>query len=529
MAFTFYDTATGEAIGSTNSGQDSACHCHPAKVKELAAIRCAQVLSKPGSKCQLVLPLGGSDVPGLLAVGVVAAFARSEADAVQENNRLKKWAQSVCDRISLMIAMPVQRRNQLDKVESSTLAWQALVTLEQLARRLRIHKDTVKHQKRILRAASELVRVEAMIWVPEQADSDVVAWGRISLSTYDLRQLAHRLSKSPDLVKSGLLLANDLKETSWGACWPTISNLIACMIREHGANGLLIAINKFQALAHEPGQNRRQSSEPVAVKGPSSPLAMPFQRGDALALAPFAAMFGLHAGASCRYHDLKELLVGMTRSLTGAIDAKDSYTFGHSERVGRIAVELGRTMNLSEDELSDLYLAGLMHDIGKIGIRDAVLCKPGPLTPEEMEHLKQHVTIGHAMLANLHPIRHLLPGVLYHHERYDGAGYPVGLKEECIPILARILAVADAYDAMTTTRPYRIAMTHERAGEILKEGAGAQWDKQIVEAFFRCREKIRIIRQRGVGESLRQAIDGAMRGKGSSRHLGSISLVEPMR
>jgi HD-GYP domain-containing protein (c-di-GMP phosphodiesterase class II) len=255
-------------------------------------------------------------------------------------------------------------------------------------------------------------------------------------------------------------------------------------------------------------------------------MAVPFGRSDILALTPFAALFGLHAGASRRYHDLKELLVGMTRSLTSAIDAKDAYTFGHSERVGRIAVELGRELNLTEDEVSDLYLVGLMHDIGKIGIRDAVLCKREPLTAEEVEHLKQHVTIGHAIVADLHPIRHLLPGILYHHERHDGAGYPEGLKGEAIPLIARILAVADAYDAMTTTRPYRNAMTHERAGEILKEGAGTQWDRQIVEAFFRCREKVFVIRQRGVGDSLHQAINGALRGQGSYRHPESISLVE---
>src|SRR5262249_40717507 len=228
-------------------------------------------------------------------------------------------------------------------------------------------------------------------------------------------------------------------------------------------------------------------------------------------LSPFAALLGLHARGSETYQDVKNLLVGLTRSLTSALDAKDPYTFGHSERVARIAVELGRELGLSEDEVGDIYLAGLLHDVGKIGIRDTVLCKPGALTPEEFEHIKQHVTIGYTILSGLKQIRNLLPGVLYHHERYDGTGYPDKLAGEAIPLMARILAVADAYDAMSTNRPYRDSMPCRRVEEILIEGANKQWDGRIVDAFVKCRQKIHAIRQRGVGDSLRLAIDGALR------------------
>ncbi|HMF12709.1 MAG TPA: HD-GYP domain-containing protein, partial [Gemmataceae bacterium] len=213
-----------------------------------------------------------------------------------------------------------------------------------------------------------------------------------------------------------------------------------------------------------------------------------------------------------------ELLVGLTRSLTAALDAKDSYTYGHSERVARIAVELGRELGLLGDELSDIYLAGLLHDVGKIGIRDSVLGKVEPLTAEEFEHIKQHVTIGYAILSDLRPIRNLLPGVLYHHEHWDGKGYPDGLAGEAIPLLARILAVADAYDAMSTNRPYRDALPCRKVEEILTKGASTQWDKRVVEAFQRCRHRIHTIRQRGVGDSLQMAIDGALRIDKSSLH-----------
>ena len=158
---------------------------------------------------------------------------------------------------------------------------------------------------------------------------------------------------------------------------------------------------------------------------------------------------------------------------------------------------------------------------GKIGIRDDVLSKPGKLTAEEQAHIQQHVTIGYAILADLRQIRNLLPGVLYHHERYDGRGYPDGLVGEKIPLLARIFAVADSYDAMTTARPYRDPMALAKVEQIITEGAGTQWDARVVDAFNRCRQKVHNIRQRGVGESLRHAIDGAIRSDSDSRNLSA--------
>ncbi|MEI7685853.1 MAG: HD-GYP domain-containing protein [Planctomycetota bacterium] len=517
VAFAFYDAMTGDAIGERDPEVGKNPASDSARIKQWAAERQAQVaLTTQGF--ELALPLGGHEVPILVAVGSIVGFARSKAEEIHEQARMQKWARLVCERINLTTSLPVKHRHGVEHEGSSKLAWEALVTLEKLTRRLRIHKDSAKHQKRILTAAAELLRVKAVFWVPQTTDKDVIVGGESLLSSFDVRQLAHRLYKSPDLEKSGVLLVNDLKGTSWGACFPQIHNLVALMVHDHGVSGLMIAMNKVQGNA----KSQADQSTPAAM-----PLEGALRRGDALAFTTFAGLFGLHTGVSLKYHDLKELLVGMTRSLTSAIDAKDAYTFGHSERVGRIAIELGRALNLSDDELNDLYLGGLMHDIGKIGVRDSVLCKKGPLTPEEVDHLRQHVIIGHSIVADLHPIRHLFPAILYHHERVDGAGYPEGLKGDAIPLVARILAVADAYDAMTTTRPYRVAMTHERAGEILKEGAGTQWDKQVVDAFFRSREKIFIIRQRGVGESLRKAIDGALRVESSSLQ-SPPSLAAPM-
>src|SRR5262249_33783501 len=148
--------------------------------------------------------------------------------------------------------------------------------------------------------------------------------------------------------------------------------------------GWVVAFNKTASGPRPPAGGQKDApADPPPGRRPVAGGRQPFRRSDAALLTPFVALLELHARGSGRYQDLKELLVGLTRSLTAALDAKDSYTCGHSERVARIAVELGRELGLTGDELSDIYLAGLLHDVGKIGIRDAVLGKTEPLTAEE--------------------------------------------------------------------------------------------------------------------------------------------------
>ncbi|HPP53856.1 MAG TPA: HD domain-containing protein, partial [Thermoguttaceae bacterium] len=134
--------------------------------------------------------------------------------------------------------------------------------------------------------------------------------------------------------------------------------------------------------------------------------------------------------------------------------------------------------------------AGLLHDIGKIGVEDSVLRKPEKLTPEEYEHIKQHVRIGHRILQDLKKLDNVLPIILYHHEAWDGSGYPDQLPREENPMGARIIAVADAFDAMSSDRPYRKGMPIEKIETILQAGAGRQWDPQVVEAFFQAKQDI---------------------------------------
>jgi putative two-component system response regulator len=172
-------------------------------------------------------------------------------------------------------------------------------------------------------------------------------------------------------------------------------------------------------------------------------------------------------------------------SLVHALEAKDEYTSGHSQRVADMSVAIAEELSLPRDNIDRIRLAGLIHDIGKIGVRESVLNKPGRLTDEEFQHIKQHPGIGEHILTPIVDDEGILKMVRHHHERYDGKGYPDGLSREQIPLGARILAVADAYDVMTSERPYRAAMSVETACAEIQRCKGSQFDAEVAEAFVR--------------------------------------------
>ena len=167
-----------------------------------------------------------------------------------------------------------------------------------------------------------------------------------------------------------------------------------------------------------------------------------------------------------------------------AIDARDPYTRGHSDRVGSLSARIAKCLGIDKEERQRIYLSGLLHDVGKIGIRDDVLLKSGRLTEEETAQMRSHPEVGRGIVQQVGELNDLLPGILHHHESIDGSGYPHGLSGEQIPLMARIIAVSDAYDAMTSDRPYRKGFTNEKAFAILQNGAGVQWDRNVVEAFL---------------------------------------------
>ena len=185
------------------------------------------------------------------------------------------------------------------------------------------------------------------------------------------------------------------------------------------------------------------------------------------------------------YRILKKSHLDSVKILAGAIDAKDPHTRGHSDRVRKMSFAVASHLGFSEEGLEALEFGALLHDIGKIGIRDEVLQKPGPLTPEEYQHIKEHPLIGVKIVEGTDFFLDKLPGIRNHHEHFDGTGYPDGLRGEAIPIEARIIAVPDAFDAMTSLRYHRPRMTLKQALSELKEDKGKQFDPHIVEIFLK--------------------------------------------
>jgi HD-GYP domain-containing protein (c-di-GMP phosphodiesterase class II) len=191
----------------------------------------------------------------------------------------------------------------------------------------------------------------------------------------------------------------------------------------------------------------------------------------------------------------QELFIASIRALAAAIDAKDPYTRGHSERVARYSSAIAKEMGLPADEVRKARLSALLHDVGKIGIDDRIIRKPTALTDEEFELMKAHPAKGAAIMEAIPQLADIIPGMKYHHEKWEGGGYPDGLKGEQIPLQARIVAVADAFDAMTTTRPYQKAMEVGYVLERLRELANKRFDTNVIEALVRSHGKGDLIPQ----------------------------------
>lgn len=187
---------------------------------------------------------------------------------------------------------------------------------------------------------------------------------------------------------------------------------------------------------------------------------------------------------------IRDTFLGAVMSLAEALDAKDRYTNGHSKRVTEIAVTLASEMELSQEMVDKIRLASLVHDIGKIGVPEEILLKKGKLTNEEFDLIKEHSVAGEKILKPIIKDREVLAMVRFHHEKYAGGGYPEGIEGEAIPLGARIMAVADAYDAMTSSRPYRAALSPEKARSQLLANRGSQFDPALVDLFVRVEGKV---------------------------------------
>jgi HD-GYP domain-containing protein (c-di-GMP phosphodiesterase class II) len=208
-----------------------------------------------------------------------------------------------------------------------------------------------------------------------------------------------------------------------------------------------------------------------------------FRRSELRMMSSMAEQLAMVIANTDMYDDLEVFVINVVKSLVYAIETKDEYTRGHSERVNRYAMLMGTRLRLDEKQSKSLHWASMLHDIGKIGIPETILNKPGVLTDAEYNIITSHSKKGCDILEPLEQLSTSLPGVMHHHERYDGQGYPHGLKGKDIPVLGRIIAVADTFDAITSSRAYRPGKTAMEALEIIEKVAGTQLDPDLVEVF----------------------------------------------
>jgi putative nucleotidyltransferase with HDIG domain len=284
-------------------------------------------------------------------------------------------------------------------------------------------------------------------------------YGQLALTQHKLRQLGGELVRLLRDRKSPLLVNDVSHDKHFRFLTDDAHQLIAVPLqRQDEVLGCLFGIDK-------------QAGE--------------FDSVDAKLLNSIANESAIYLENARLFEDVHGLMMGLLHALTSAVDAKDAYTCGHSERVALLSRRLAREIGLPDNQVERIYMAGLLHDVGKIGVPEAVLQKTGKLTPEEFDQMKRHPGVGARILSDIKQVEDIIPGVLHHHERYDGKGYPMGLSGQNIPLMGRIICLADCFDAMTSNRTYRRALPLEVALSEIRRCSGTQFDPGLAEAFLR--------------------------------------------
>lgn len=341
-------------------------------------------------------------------------------------------------------------------------SYEELSLIYQISGGMRVNRRASEFFRQACNDVLEVLNVRG-VGVVVQGDGpsrvDPVVYGSVSIPDTLIRKLADQLLGILTTRKSPLLV-NDLaadEHFAWLA--GSVNRLLAVpLLRQDQVLGCMFVLDK-------------QSSD--------------FDSVDSKLLNSIANESAIYVENSMLFADVHGLMMGLLHSLTSAVDAKDAYTCGHSERVALLSRHLAQQLNLSDPEVEQIYMAGLLHDLGKIGVPETVLQKTGRLTPEEFEQMKKHPQIGARILADVKQVRPLIPGVLHHHERYDGKGYPSGLSGPNIPQMGRIICLADCFDAMTSNRTYRKGLPLEVALAEIRRCAGTQFDPAMAEIFLR--------------------------------------------
>jgi HD-GYP domain-containing protein (c-di-GMP phosphodiesterase class II) len=390
--------------------------------------------------------------------------AWSDSQSTFSRPVLKALLESVQERGRLLNKTEFQESEAGHYDEQLAYSFEEISLLHDLTRNLQVSRDVADLATMCLERMHELIDAAGCaIWIQERNRiPQFIRQGDVPL---DELEFAHLVTHHEEHDWSSPLVRNQADSPGSKNNNPGLRNYVMVPISE-GQNryGWIFSCNML------PGQ------EFGTVQGSL--------------LNSVATILGTHFSNNDLYRQHEELLLSFVRSLVSSLDAKDPYTRGHSQRVALIGRRLAEELGLPEKDAQDIYLSGLLHDIGKIGIDDGTLQKPGKLTDEEFKAIQEHPMIGYNILVGLINLQAVLPGVRNHHESWDGSGYPDRLAEKEIPLMARILAVADSYDAMTSDRPYRKGLPLEKVESILRNGAARQWDPQVVDAYFTVREDV---------------------------------------
>lgn len=275
---------------------------------------------------------------------------------------------------------------------------------------------------------------------------------------------------------------------------------IAGWVAEHGKSLLLQDVRKDPRFYKSADQKtefvtRDMVCVPVKVKDKVIGVLQAINRAEGVFTEDDVELFQLFSNQVAialdnarLYEEIRETFFATAEALAEAIEKRDPYTGGHTKRVVNYCLVAAKYLNLTPEELEILKLSAILHDVGKIGVEDRILRKPGNLDDEEAKIMKMHPLLGAEIMRHIRQLKDLIPGMLHHHERPDGKGYPEGLKGMDIPIVARIISAADTYDAMTTNRPYRKGLSRQTAIDEIKKEAGTQFDKEVAEAFVKAFE-----------------------------------------
>ncbi len=416
----------------------------------------------------------GGTLPTISAAGAKEIAALTAA--------LPAYTQAALDRLAegLPGIMSARRRVMEVSQEVETLSSQLADTYEELSLVYQIGSNMTVNSPAasFLRSACETTAgvmevrgLGVLVWDQRVAQQPPLLFGSVSLDAAELARLDNLLRQRLQSAgeDGGVLINETHKAPNFAWLSPRVTQVLAVPMRRHGQTlGCMFALDKDVPAEFFGTFNR----------GVFTSMDRKLMSGVAVHVALFLENRKL-------FQDSESLMMGLLHSMVAAVDAKDAYTCGHSVRVALFARRLASEAGLDETAAERVYLAGLLHDVGKIGVDDAVLRKPGKLTDEEFAQIKRHPEIGHVILGGIPQIQDVLPGVLYHHERFDGRGYPQKLAGDAIPLLGRIMCIADSFDAMTSSRTYRTAMSVEEAMQEIRRCGGTQFDPRLAELFCR--------------------------------------------